>query len=654
MSRWLALEWDTREARVIAGRTSGRELVVEEAFGVDLRGGSPDLAPQQQGSLLAAALAERNLGRAELLVALPRNRAELRVLQVPPVPDEELPDLVRFQALRQFSSLAEDWLLDFVVLAGGQQQQRVLAAAISPAVLEDVQSFCGAFHGEAQRLVLRPFASASLVRRRGVDSRCRVLVELLADDADLTVLVDNQPVLVRSVRMPVEDPMVPLVTEIRRTIAAAQNQLGDQPVQAVTLVGSAEQLAETREALAQKLGLDVDVFDPFATVRTSPEFRPLAEDQRGRYAALLGLLNDEAAGQPHAIDFLNPRRRPPPANRRFRIAVVATVAAVFALLLGGLIWMQLRQYDNRLQRLRAESADLDEQVKIAEQVKTDAGEIDKFVIGDVNWLDEMFLLSGRFPPAEDAMVEQVTFNTIPSGGGQILLEGFVSEPGVIRELETKLRDARHQVAGSGAQLDDRRTDHPWTFKEKVIVLPPDLDQLAAVDAGSEPVPAVLETQADELEPAMQLEDTGLAPTSDDAPGEPLEAQAPVEPEPSDSPDAQPAGALDATSAQPPVAPSAGSAEPQPPPQSEPPPEPQPAPQPASDSEPASEPQPAPIGPPVPPAAGPQATTSGVEVSESPGTQGTAPSSGESGEPAGDIQQPVQVEGQGSEQGEDGR
>ena len=36
MSRLLALEWDGREARVAIGRSRGKDLVLEQAFAVDL------------------------------------------------------------------------------------------------------------------------------------------------------------------------------------------------------------------------------------------------------------------------------------------------------------------------------------------------------------------------------------------------------------------------------------------------------------------------------------------------------------------------------------------------------------------------------------------------------------------------------------------
>jgi hypothetical protein len=51
-------------------------------------------------------------------------------------------------------------------------------------------------------------------------------------------------------------------------------------------------------------------------------------------------------------------------------------------------------------------------------------------------------------------------------------------------MELGLRDEQHQVTGTGSQLDERRQGHPWEFRERVLVLTPDLEELAARDATS--------------------------------------------------------------------------------------------------------------------------------------------------------------------------
>src|SRR4051812_9941271 len=119
MALLLALEWDGNEVRVAVARTRGREAHIEDAFTIDLEPRDPGqtFAAPHVGAKVAAELTARNIGRVETLVAVGRKDIELRLLNVPPAPHDELPDVVRFQAVRQFSALGEDWPLDFVPIA---------------------------------------------------------------------------------------------------------------------------------------------------------------------------------------------------------------------------------------------------------------------------------------------------------------------------------------------------------------------------------------------------------------------------------------------------------------------------------------------------------------------------------------------------------
>ena len=82
----------------------------------------------------------RGLGRPDAVVAVGRSSIELRQLQLPPAAEDDLPDLVRFQAMREFNEFDERWLLDFLSIDSsgdspreGNLPRTVLATAIGPA-----------------------------------------------------------------------------------------------------------------------------------------------------------------------------------------------------------------------------------------------------------------------------------------------------------------------------------------------------------------------------------------------------------------------------------------------------------------------------------------------------------------------------------------
>src|SRR4051794_24597364 len=161
MSRFVGLEWDAKEARVVIGRKRTSGVAVDHALVVPLpQREEGTTAEPDVGSVLARALADQGVARSEALVAVGRASIELRFLSTPPVPEDELPDVVRFQAMRQFTTLGDNWPLDFVPLGpNADGGMNVLAAAISPELLEQIRKDCSVAGITVSRLVLRPFAA---------------------------------------------------------------------------------------------------------------------------------------------------------------------------------------------------------------------------------------------------------------------------------------------------------------------------------------------------------------------------------------------------------------------------------------------------------------------------------------------------------------
>jgi hypothetical protein len=497
MSRLLAIEWDAREARVAVATCRGKEAVIEQAFAIDLqpREGGSSPTETNVGQRLRDALAERGIGKAETLVALGRANIELRVLSVPAAPDEEMPDLVRFQAMRQFASIGEDWPLDFVPLEGGAEgTQSVLAAAVAPELVKQIRGTCEAAGLEPLRLVLRPFAAAALLRRRARDDRCRLMVDLLTDEADLTVLADGKVAFMRTVRLASHEPAEAwraLLGEMRRTIAAAHQQLGNRRVEVVTICGDSSEHGELKIAVAAQLGLEIEYFDPFSglpgkqvplgdlmplslsgAISLTPHLLNILPEHPGRFAPLLGMLAVEAAGTAHAIDFLHPRRRPAAPSRKGRyttvgLSVGGALAAALVVIVGWL-W----SLDGRIDSLKKTSRNMDVDVKAAQKVRANAERVDEFVAGDVLWLEELRRLSTKLPPPEDAAVISLSFGTrVSGGGGQLTADGYVRQPPTIDLLRRNVRDATHKVSGSGLQEEEQQPALRWRFKETIQVLP---------------------------------------------------------------------------------------------------------------------------------------------------------------------------------------
>ena len=498
MAQIIALEWDTHEIRMISANLRGSDFTVEQATSFPFDGNSGDLVlgespdtenegqASKQGLVhaLESALASQGISRANALVAIPRSGVEVRVLQVPTVPEDELPDIVRFQALRQFSTMGEDWPLDYISLEGSPEDetQPVLATTISPELIGEINQACESNQITPSRLVLRPFAAGSLVQR-ALGSQlpeCYLIVELLGKEADLTVLHANQVVFMRTIRLP-SDPDISIQAraisgELRRTIAAAQNQLHGTSIGQVVLCGDSDLQQHLQTTISQDLALETTSVQPFEQVSLSRSLKNALPASPERFAALLGMLQDEAASGAHIIDFLSPRKAPAPPNTRRRNLWYG-IAIAACLLMALIVWFgQLSRLNQQIAELQSTSQENERFVKKGKEVATRLDTIEKFTNGNVIWLDEFSRLSDteKFPGAEKAIAQRILMNARSEGGGRISMELHVSENAATNwgPLTRPLRDALHRVQDTGLKEGDPdNRDYPFVLNQTITVLP---------------------------------------------------------------------------------------------------------------------------------------------------------------------------------------
>jgi Tfp pilus assembly PilM family ATPase len=476
MPRLLAIEWDLQEARYVVATTARAKLVVEQA-------GSIPLPQPEDGERLSAAalgeairdgLKEARAYQGQALLGVSRSNIELAHLSLPPLSDDELPDAVRYQARSELASYTEGALLDYLPLAGAPGEPRtVLAASLGREQFEQMQAVCAAASIKPTRLLVRPHAAGGhLSRQMRPREQVSLLVNTLGEDTDLTVLVDGQALLCRTVRLPKpaedESPETPLLSEIRRTIFAVQNQPGGGPVSAVYISGAPREHRELVTLIQDELSLAAEVFQPFDGLKLSGALERELPANPGRFTALLGMLVDEAASA-HAIDFLHPRRPPEPVSRK-KLAMVAAAAGLLIAATGGYFaWGQFSEVGKQISSLEKQSRDLDKNVKRAAEKEAAVAVIDEWLAGDIVWLDELRDLSRRFPKPRDAVLLRMSLGSKTGGGGAIELEGLVRDPSIVGEMEGNLRDEFHEVRTKRVQESVQGTAHTWKFDSSLLV-----------------------------------------------------------------------------------------------------------------------------------------------------------------------------------------
>ncbi len=399
----LALEIRPEKILVSAARPSASETEITQVFSVSIT----DLTDAAIGERLKTELAGRNLSRADAILIVDRASVEMREFDVPPAPENELPDIVRFVSKNEFASLNENWLLDFIPLKlDSAQARKVLAIGLAPEKQLRFKKIAELAGIKLKSMLLRPLAKFDAIKSELADDLCRLVVDPGSDPVDMIVAVGDQVVATRSVRSTPEL----LDNEITRTIASARSSIGNKPVSEILLFGDPSE----HQILNDRLSKRADVKFRFLGLQEFPKLRISAKLESPKdFVASFGALATQGVDAPYSIDFLHPRRpkiEKKDRSRQFLYGGIAAGAAVLAILVG---WWTLRSQSVEIARLNQRLTDLTtanaggDNRPAVDQILGEVATVDGWQAANVNWLDELNQLSNRFLTPDDAIVDSV-------------------------------------------------------------------------------------------------------------------------------------------------------------------------------------------------------------------------------------------------------
>lgn len=462
MVKKLAIDWDDHELRYITAQCSGRSVKIVDVKVIDIHDRTPE-------EVLATEFQTAGLSEAETLVTIGRGKAELRELQLPPVPTDELPDMVRFQALRSFASISDSSVVDYLVTKQLDAGIEVIAAAVAHSNLESIRGGIEKASLSLKRIGLRPLAAAALHLTRQPQAQPGevVLIDLLPDSAEIVVARDGNVVFVRTVRMPRSEMTraKALAGELKRSLLACG--VTDQ-LNRILLWGTEEAHRAEIQVLAETAGCEVQVLNPFDYVEINRNLQ--LPKHVGRLAPLLGLLVADEMASERLIDFMNPRKPEIKTVSPYRKMMIVGVPIAACALLALVVYQKLASLDQQIAQLRDSNASMQANVKLADESIAKTETVDAFLDGDVNWLQEIRRMAIEMPASEQMIIRGVSASVnARSGGGVLKIEGGAVNPAVIDEFEKALRDENHQVNGTGASERKSEDDYRWEFSESISV-----------------------------------------------------------------------------------------------------------------------------------------------------------------------------------------
>jgi Tfp pilus assembly PilM family ATPase len=532
MARILAIDWDRKEARalVLSSGPTGTSVAGVWAARLDTSEGAP-LNGKQIGARLAEVMGADAVGKATTIVGVARDNVQIKLLNLPPAPDNELPDLVRFQAEREFTTLGSEAALDFIPLSGSDTTPHtVLAVALSPAGINEAREVSQAADLEPDRITVRALAAVSFVMRAGtVDSTgVALVVNPLADEADLSVVDAGRVVLMRTVRLPDSEQAVArqrtLSGEIRRTIAAARQQAADRPVDKLVMCGSSAGIDKI-DGLGEDLGIPVMLFDPVTNAPAGLTGTRVPAESLSRFSAVLGMALSEADRKPPIVDFLNVRRKVEKQRFTRTHVIAAAAAAVLVLAAVAAMWRQSASVSSQLVALQEQIKRQEAELKNYGPHLEQHAAVAKWKATDANWLEVLARVSETLRPkqtvfnasqyqdyqtviasdplaySKDVFVKSLLFTkpaALNAQGGEVQLRQAIARDRIAAiDLQSRVRsDPRGFNVKMGEQKEDRSIpNYTWGFSMNVSVEARD-ESVDAAAASTSTAPST-ETRASE-------------------------------------------------------------------------------------------------------------------------------------------------------------
>lgn len=442
----LCLDWDKRSLRILVTRAARGGVQIEDAHAHRIPPGVDADDPQTLGAFIAQVLARHGIRLKRVIVDVPRDRAVINRLTLPPTPLHELASAVRLQALKELPFPLEDAHIDFVVLQKeGGAATEVLLAAVRRETLERLRATCSAAGLELARLGLRPYANlVSVQHLPGMSERRVMFIDVGPTASEIDVFRGGFLAFSRAANVAVpfsggelvgEDSRVSskadlsgaalseefesaavneLLLEISRTLQAYRATEANAPVDQFVIAGGTGLEPALAQAVARRFNLPAVLFDPSGPLGVPP---PDAVKLRS-FSSVLGLAQGLTRTGQLEIDFLNPKK-PVPRGQSLQkqLRLYGLAAAVVLAALGTWVLHEFTQLNAAIARLdeavNGEGDSFRNRVRDMVKVELRTAEVAHWEqeMAQTVWLDQLLWLTrSAVEPGRQMVISQVEFD----------------------------------------------------------------------------------------------------------------------------------------------------------------------------------------------------------------------------------------------------
>lgn len=453
MNRVIILHWCSADCRVLVLRGTGSQMDVEAV--TDL---PTSESPAEMGRQIAAAVASYAPQRTSLVVAVGRDLLQWQHLQLPPCPEEDLPDLVRLQSDYATNGTDDPSGLDFLPLAGSADQPHQLwSIALAPSRLTKLRQVLAATELSVKHVVPAALGWPQFANEPSGAEDGRIWVAPLGGEPVIWCTAHQRVVLFRQLTLPPADSpefATAIANQVQRTEFAFRQQHPEINSTETYLVGTeSPHLTSLGTDLSAQLDRKIEIPPCRMNVTHSQSPEAVAEP-------IIGLAAATIAGEKPAVDLVNPHAPPAPATRMQTYYLAAAAALALVALVGWQAYRGLQEPLDRAAEMQAEIDLIEETSGDLSQAEIEAAAIRTWLDNSVNLLTELRTISThvRSEPLDSESFEvedDIVIGKIELRNRQFTIDAYARENSDLQPVEYRLRDGKHRVRrGETSQATD--------------------------------------------------------------------------------------------------------------------------------------------------------------------------------------------------------
>ncbi len=490
MADYLAINWEKTGLTGVEGHIGVSGVSVKRAFQITWPEQlHPETDPVSAGSWLKNEFRRLKLSAKQILISFPRHDTTIRLLEIPEVPLEEVPEIVHLQTATRSSVPLNQLLLDYLLLPPreGKKTREVLVASIAKQSHDQVIKTFQSMGLEITATGISSINAAVWIShlKPAVMEAPALIVNLVETNLEITLVHQRQILFTSSSAMGSSDPTVvdqTIQSEINRFLLSRSSQLSGEKISQILLVGGRPECA----ALLQERQLcDVEIINP---LQMEPFSQEPPEDlaSPGVLAGPLGILYSLQQKHLEVVDFLHPHKADQKPDRR-KLQIGLGLGGTVLILLTALYMthQSVSSLDEQIADRQKIQRDLDELLKRGQPTLESVALIQKWDNSNSKTLKVLQELDTILPGTDRIYLSELDVNRSTS---QTSLSRLRAIGNAKDDLDS--RDLNQQLSKSNFRVHPKRStnktfdsEYPVPFEIDAEKLPP----RAAVQQPAKPV-----------------------------------------------------------------------------------------------------------------------------------------------------------------------